>query len=291
MIPTETSYKVLKYLVKLSAEKTLPKNYENDTLMLHLVERKYLSSPKESPNKFFKTKDFDETFAEEIFPSFQKYNSFIKKYQIEGLENYFSIQELESLIRIENDREQILDSEKSQKEIATLYFDSAKYLTKSSRLYDAVLKVLEIPELPVDEHDQQFLWILHCKNKTPKAIILCENDNKIRKPRLNDVELWYAGGRNTAKLKFINEPAIPFYYLCDWDNRGIEIYQDIKRNIFPNIEIIIPQETIKFLDVKSEWKVKIDLLLFSNEAKKVLEKLIPEKWIEEESICHKLFKK
>lgn len=288
MIPTETPYKVLKYLVKLSDEKVLQKNYETETLMLHFVERNYLTSPKDSPNKFLKTKEFEELFKEEIFPSFQKYNSFIKKFQIVGLENYFTIKEIESLMKIQSDREQILDSEKSQKEIATLYFDSAKYLTKPSQLYDAVLKVLDVSELSVDEHDQQFLWVLNCKNKVPKAIILCENSNKLCKPRLKDVELWYAGGRNTAKLEFVSEPTIPFYYLCDWDNRGIEIYHCIKKNHFPKIEILVPQEPIKFSDKIRDWKTQIDGSLFSNEANQLLEKLIPEKWIEEESINHPL---
>lgn len=105
---------------------------------------------------------------------------------------------------------------------------------------------------------------------------------------MNDVELWFAGGRNTAKLKFVNEPIIPFYYLCDWDNRGIEIYQDIKNNIFPHIEIIVPQEPIKFSDIIRVWKTQIDFSLFSDEAKSLLGKLIPEKWIIEESINHKL---
>lgn len=111
------------------------------------------------------------------------------------------------------------------------------------------------------------------------------------KPRLNDVELWYAGGRNTAKLKFISEPTIPFYYLCDWDNRGIEIYQGIKRNFFPNIQILIPQEPIKQTDIVRKWKTEIDYSLFSVEAKTLLQKLIPEKMIIEESIKHKLLKR
>ena len=150
------------------------------------------------------------------------------------------------------------------------------------------MKVLNVSELPVKEHDQQFLWVLNCKSKVPSAIILCENSNKLSKPRLTDVELWYAGGRNTAKLQFVSEPTIPFYYLCDWDNRGIEIYQSIKKNYFPNIEILVPQEPIMFRDKIRVWKTQIDKSLFSNEANQLLQKLIPEKWIEEESINHKL---
>jgi len=190
-----------------------------------------------------KTNLYDSFYFEGLNAKFNEYKNLLDK---NGLTNTnFDQTELEALVEIEANKEEIIETNKSQKEIATLYFDRAKYLRKSSKLFEAVLKVLEVSELPVDEHDQQFLWILHSKCKTPKAIILCENDNQIRKPRIIDVELWYAGGRNTAKLKFVQEPMIPFCYLCDWDNRGIEIFQDIKKNIFPSIEIIIPQEPIK----------------------------------------------
>lgn len=232
-----------------------------------------------------KTHFYDAFYAESLQTKFSSYKTLIEKFNL--AETNFEEFELAALVRIENDRELILDAEKSQKEIATLYFDSAKYLTKPSKLYDVVLKVLDVLELPIDEHDQQFLWVLHCKSKVPNAIILCENNNQIKKPRLNDVELWYAGGRNTAKLQFVNEPTIPFYYLCDWDNRGIEIYQSIKKNYFSNIEILVPQEPIKFSDKIRVWKTQIDHSLFSREANQLLQKLIPEKWIEEESINHK----
>lgn len=233
-----------------------------------------------------KTNLYDAFYSESILPKFNSFKTLIDKYNL--ADTNFEESVLRALVKIENDKEQILDTGKSQKEIATHYFDDAKYLKRGSRLYDAVLGVLGIDILAVDEHDQQFLWVLHSKIKKPKAIILCENDNQVRKPRLNEVELWYAGGRNTAKLKFVNEPIIPFYYLCDWDNKGIEIYHDIKKNIFPDIEILVPQEPIKLNDIESVWKTQIDFSIFSENAKYLLNKLIPEKWIEEESINHYL---
>ena len=240
----------------------------------------------ENKNAINKTELYDDFYKKEISEKFNLYNQLIKNYEF--VYTNFDEKQLESLVKIETDKEQILDENKSIKEISTLYFDNAKYLKKTSKIFEVILKILDVVELPVDEHDQQYLYVLHCKNKTPKAIILCENDNLLRKQRLNDLELWYAGGRNTAKLKFIIEPKIPFYYLCDWDNKGIEIYQDIKKNIFPNIEILVPQEPLKFLDTKSEWKTKIDFSLFSKEAHTLLKKIIPEKWVEEESVKHKL---
>lgn len=236
-----------------------------------------------------KTERFDSFYLQKYEKQFNSFNKLLSDYEL--TETNFELNELEALLRIATDKEKLSDKEITQKEISTLYFDDAKYLKKGTKLCDAVMQILEIETLAVDEHDQQFLTVLHCKNKIPKAIILCENDNQIKKPRLNDIELWFAGGRNTAKLKFVVEPTIPFYYLCDWDNRGIEIYQDIKRNIFSNIQILVPQEPIKQTDIKREWKTEIDYSLFSDDAKAILKNLIPEKWIEEESINHELLKR
>ncbi|MFM2284107.1 MAG: hypothetical protein RL222_1611 [Bacteroidota bacterium] len=237
-------------------------------------------------NTISKTDFFDSFYSDKLQEKFINYSELIEKYNLN--DTNFEESELDALLKIEQNKEQIVDSGKSQKEISTLYFDSAKYLTKASKLYNAVISVLEINEFPIDEHDQQYLKILHCKSRIPKAIILCENDNQIKKERMYDVELWYAGGRNTAKLKYVIEPEIPFYYLCDWDNRGIEIYQSIKRNHFPKIEILVPQDPIKTLDKIREWKTEIDYSLFPKNAVELLTKLIPDKWIEEESINHEI---
>lgn len=278
------NWKALKQLDQLFVEGETSTELLELPLGKRILEMEYV---KPSTKKTIaKTNLYDTFYAESLQTKFSSFKTLIEKYNL--AETNFAEFELAALVRIENDREQIIDSEKSQKEIATLYFDSAKYLTKSSKLFDAVLKVLDVSELPVDEHDQQFLWVLNCKSKVPTAIILCENSNKLSKPRLRNVELWYAGGRNTAKLEYVAEPTIPFYYLCDWDNRGIEIYQSIKKNYFPNIEILVPHEPIKFSDKIRVWKTQIDNSLFSIEANQLLEKLIPEKWIEEESINHKL---
>lgn len=263
----------------------------SDELLKHPEARRWASMEYFVQEKkiLVKTDRFDSFYLQKYEKQFNSFNKLISDYNL--TETNFELNELEALVRIASDKENLSDKVITQKEISTLYFDDAKYLKKGTKLCDAVMQVLELDTLAVDEHDQQFLFVLHCKNKIPKTIILCENDNQIKKPRLNDVELWFAGGRNTAKLKFVVEPTIPFYYLCDWDNRGIEIYQSIKKNYFPKIEILVPQEPIKPLDKIREWKTEIDHSLFSDEAKTLLKKLIPEKWIEEESINHELLKR
>lgn len=281
------NWKALKQLDQLFSEGETSSELLQLPLGKRILEMEYVVPS--TKKTIAKTNLYDTFYSESFQEKFNGFKSLIDRYNLS--DTNFAETELAALLRIERERDEILDSGKSLKEISTLYFNSAKYLNKQSKLYDAVLAVLDVPELAIDEHDQQYLYILHCKIKKPKAIILCENDNQIKKPRLNDIELWYAGGRNTAKLQFVIEPTIPFYYLCDWDNRGIEIFQSIKRNYFSKIEILVPQEPVKLLDKIREWKTQIDYSLFSVEAKQLLVKLIPEKWIEEESINNNLLKR
>lgn len=281
------NWKQIKLLNQLYLEGSIAIDILKVPLVKRWEEMGYLETIDKKAVK--KTSRYDTIFEKEYLNRYQLFNELLTNHGL--LETNFSEEDLNSLIQIDNSKVELLSSEKSQKEIATLYFNDAKYLKKENKLTRAILSILGLDYLSVDEHDQQYLTVLHCKTKQPKAIILCENINQLRKPRLNEIELWYAGGRNTAKLKFAEEPTIPFYYLCDWDNRGIEIFQDIKKNIFPNIEILIPEPPIKMLDIKSEWKTEINSSLFSNEALQLLNNLIPNKWIEEESINSILLKR
>ena len=43
--------------------------------------------------------------------------------------------------------------------------------------------------------------------------------------------------------------------------------------------------------IESKWKINIDYPLFSDAAAQLLQELIPEKWMEEESINHGLLKR
>lgn len=238
-----------------------------------------------------KTNRYNSYYLQNHQEQFDSFSKLLSGYDLH--KTNFNLEELNGLLRLSEKREEIVDKGLSLKEISTRYFGDAKKLKKGTKLFEAILRVLEQDTIARDEHDQQFLSILHSRQKTPEAIILCENINHLRKPRLENVELWFSGGRNTAKLKFVQEPTIPFYYLCDWDNKGMEIYQDIKKNIFKNIELIVPKEPLKLKNIEpkwpeKKWKTSIDNSLFQNEAIQLLHKLIPENWIEEESIFHDL---
>ena len=237
---------------------------------------------REEGKSLVKTDLFDEFYERKHLKKFERIQKLLIQHDF--VSSNFKEKDLEKLLKIEQEKDAIIDGGFSQKEISTHYFDDSKRLKKSLNLREAVLKILELKTLHRDEHDQQFLYVLHCQSKTPKAIMLCENDNLLRKPRLTAMELWYAGGANTAKLAYVPTPQIPMYYLCDWDNKGMEIYQRIKRGYFPKIQLIVPK-TPKFLPTKFEWKTDIDELLFTENALQLLRHLIENNlWIEEESI-------
>ena len=240
------------------------------------------------PNGKTKLENFDVFFEKKWLANFAEVNKFMSRFTL--LQYNFELEHINSLQRIEKNKNELLDEETSLKEISTTYFGSAKKVKEKSQLYKAILSILDVSSLKRDEHDQQYLWILHAENRLPKAIVLCENDNLLKKSRLCDIELWYAGGNNTAKLKYIPEPELPFHYLCDLDNNGLEIYQRIKRNYFPNINLIIPDlPLLKDVKVDKKWTVNIDSNLLTASALILINKLINEnKWVEEESIIFKI---
>jgi hypothetical protein len=279
------NWQAIKQLNLLHTHGSVPADILKFSFIKRMVDMDYIRQT--DSKTLVKSKSFDPFYTNTLLPKFCQYEAFLNRYELQGVN--LDETDIEILLQLEIDRNIILAQGKSQKEISASYFGGAKKLRRNSRVYDAVVKILGLETLPRDEHDQQFLYVLHCESLKPKCIVLCENDNKLRKPRLKDVELWHAGGRNTAKLKFIQEPQLPIYYLCDWDNKGIEIYQDIKRSIFPDIELLIPAQGVKTTEVKSPWALQIHRELFSPKALEILDSVIPEKWIEEENITHPIF--
>lgn len=154
-----------------------------------------------NPDGKNKQMNFDVFFKKKWCAVYDEINKFLSKFDL--LHHNFELEQIHSLQRVEEDKKELIEEETSLKEISTTYFGSAKKVKEESQLYKAILSILNLSSLKRDEHDQQYLWILHAENRLPKAIVLCENDNLLKKPRLHDIELWYAGGNNTAKLKYI----------------------------------------------------------------------------------------
>lgn len=249
MIPSDTPYKVIKYLVKLSNDKVLQKNYERDKFIIHLVDREFIVEPNENKSKFATTEKFKEIFSKEIFPTFQKHDSFIKHHQIENIESHYSIGDLENLILIDNEKPNDL----TLQEILSKYFKSSKHTQVNSNLANAIKTILQLDKFAEDGKDQQFISILYPKDET-RFILLCENKNRLRGLRHPFIEFWYAGGRNTNQFLFISKPTKPIFYLFDWDFDGLNIYNHIKQKYFPTLTAFIPTNFESLMEKQDEVK-------------------------------------
>lgn len=249
MIPLETPYKVVKYLVNLFDKKVLQKNYEKEKLVIYLLDRKCITKAEGSTTKFAKTNNFDENYFEEILPAFQKYDSFIKQHQIEFVETHYSIGDLDNLILIDNEKPNNL----TLQEILAKYFKSSKHTQTNSNLANAIKTILKLDEFAEDSKDQQFISILYPKNET-RFILLCENKNRLRGLRHPFIEFWYAGGRNTNQLQFSPKPTRPIFYLFDWDFDGLNIYNHIKQNHFSTLTAFIPTNYESLMEKQDEVK-------------------------------------
>ena len=282
MLYKDTPYKVVQYLAKLSKEKVLPFAYKDENYIRYLIDRKAIE---QNGKQFSITKKFEESFLEEIENAFNECSSFIKKYDLSYLENHYSIEEIEALIKIETDKQKITEQEIAFQNILTLYFGSSKHKTVQSNLSKAIKTILGIEFFPEEIKDQQFTSILYPKKKT-RCIILCENKNRLITKRHEFIEYWYAGGKNIKQLEFIPQPEHPIFYLCDWDFDGLNIYIDIKRKYLPTLTAFIPTnpdslmiEQSKVKDHKSKWSNDKFLIHLNKTERSIAETLIKNKAI------------
>jgi hypothetical protein len=191
-------------------------------------------------------------------------------------------------------REQIVDSEETRRGVSLMFFKNEKYLDGKNALESAVKLVLKIEKF-ADDRDFQYLYVLHCS--CPRAIVLCENLNFLKKPgapRENQLELWYAGGKNVEKLQYADRRGLPIYYSCDWDYDGLDIFRLVRDKI-PEIVLLLPNGTPKDIETslhKSLWRNRempdalsgLDRTLFSTIHKNLIQQLIGmNRWIIEES--------
>jgi len=250
MLFKDTPYKVIKYLAQFRDKKSILIAYNNENYIRFLLDRKAIEP---SSKEFFATNKFYAIHLEEVINSFTLCRSFIEKYSLEYLENYYNIEEIEALMLIEREKEKIIESGLALTNILSTYFGSSKYRTSKSNLSKAIKMILEIDLFPEEIKNQQFISILYPKNDT-RFIILCENINRLIIQRHQFIEFWYAGGKNIKQLEFMPKPKFEIYYLCDWDFDGLKTYVDIKNKFFPTLSAFIPLEP-ELLMIKQE-KVK-----------------------------------
>ncbi|HET8885622.1 MAG TPA: hypothetical protein VFM70_04625 [Salinimicrobium sp.] len=156
-------------------------------------------------------------------------------------------------------RSQLMEAQETVRGFSTMFFKNDKYLDKKPSLIEAINQILDITL--IENKDQQYLYKLQCKD--PELIVLCENLNFLRKdkmPRENNIELWYAGGRNVPKLKYADRRGLSIYYSADWDKDGLEIFE-LAKEIIPELQLLFPTANSKsILETrhKSHWKYPED---------------------------------
>jgi hypothetical protein len=287
IIPKDTPFKVLKYLSRLNDANSLPARYEKEKVIIYLVDNNYIIKKGKGISA---SADFTFKYGEFILPFCEKIHSFIDRFNIQYIEDYCTIFDFECLIQIEEDRDKLIEFTFQQ--ILTKYFKSSKYTKKNSNLATAIKAVVGIEYFIEDDKDQQFLRVLYPKNKT-RFIILCENIDRLRNPRHEFIEFWYAGGRNTIQLQFIPKPAIPILYLFDWDFDGLNIYNHIKQNYFPTLTAFIPTNYESLMEKqdevrhhRSKWGNDNFLQYLTDNEKNIAETLIKTNSIIEEQKIH-----
>lgn len=295
----------------------LYKNRKTDAqISKHPYVVKYLISPghlklKFGSSKIWEAKDSYNKFYEKYFlDDFNYYLSFFKDNYIPhtGSQNYEE-EEIEILIELKNQLDNgdldeiILQIEEQGGEslhgVSLMFTKDEKYLDYGKDSFKNALKIILQTKLSTFDYlnhkDQQYMYKL--MHTDPICIVLCENLDFLRKPlkpRENRIELWYAGGRNIAKLDYEPPRKVPIFYSCDWDWDGLDIFKSVKEKL-PEIKLLTPKssqinrrETPKH---SSEWKksnsetelIQLDKSLFDAlQKEKIIHLEKTNSWIREE---------
>jgi hypothetical protein len=253
----------------------------------------------EEKNEIVRREGFDIVYQNKFLNSFYTYLDFLQSRQLLKPQTRFEESDIKILmdldLRMNNGelapiRDQIVENEETVRGVSQMFFRDEKYLEGRISLVDAVKKILDIQALANDK-DQQYLYVLRCHN--PEKIVLCENLDFLKRPtapRTNNIELWYAGGKNIAKLDYIDTRGLPIYYSADWDYDGLKIYEGVKEKI-PQINLLIPNGPAKGIIAtkhSSFWKEGMFSGLYKElyipQAQELITRLISDdQWVIEES--------
>ncbi len=296
------SFKSLYELYETGRTKSRPSLTENNIFKYHTNQAKDLLFAK----KEILVKDkasFDQAFKHRYL---NKYNNCLDllnsigehtpqcRFEVDDILRLKEMKEQMDRGELDEIRTQIIASNETRRGVSLMFFKHEKHLDSSGALERAVKKILNIEQF-ADSRDFQYLYVLHCD--APRAIVLCENLYFLKmpdKPRRNNVELWYAGGRNIEKLSYTDRRGLPIYYICDWDHDGLDIFKSVKA-LIPEIVLLtpngVPKDIVK-TEHKSLWKnpEAPELLsgfnkhLFSSAQEVLIKQLIQDNaWIVEES--------
>jgi hypothetical protein len=254
--------------------------------------------------------NFDEFYEKKYNNTFEKYQQFfiINNIPHSAIQNYEE-EEIKILIDLKHQLDNgDLDEIAKQIEeqggeslhgVSLMFTKDEKYLDYGKDSFKNALKIILQTKLPTFDYlnhkDQQYMYkLMHTE---PICIVLCENLDFLRKPlkpRENRIELWYAGGRNIAKLGYEPPRKVPIFYSCDWDWDGLDIFKSVKEKL-PEIKLLNPKSSPinrkETPNHNSEWKnsnseielVQLDKSLFDDiQRRQILHLEKTNSWIREE---------
>lgn len=302
MLNKNITWKELKALDDLFHKGKTIANIQGHPYINHLLEERCILDRKLGNDKVILSTDRFEKFYEETFKI--QYDE-AKKFLIgEGIEptakKNFTLEDVKTLMLIAENKTELKNNPTNIEDFSNEFFDTSKYLKLKKGLRDDIFKILGITEFSLDKKENQ--WKIVVDNRKPKAIVLCENKSFLKQPWIAEkmeVKLWYVGGNNIKILDDIDEMELskPFYYSCDWDLAGLQIYSRIKTKLKErgtDIHLLFPNEPHKkistYIDYHySHWNLTktlsgLPIDIFSkNELILINDLITNEKWIEEES--------
>jgi len=247
------------------------------------------------------TERFEEFYEKEFKIQYDEAKSFLENNGIEAnAKKNFTLEEVKTLMLIEENKAELKSKPTNIEDFSNEFFDISKYLKNKTGLRNAVFKILDINQFPLDKKENQ--WRIVVDRQNPDAVVLCENKSFLKQTwiaKSTNVKLWYVGGNNIKVLDDIDEIELvkPFYYCCDWDLAGLEIYERIKKKLMlrnKDIILLYPNEPHKKISTyieyhDSHWNLNkvlsgLQIENFNKKELQLIQDLIKnELWIEEES--------
>lgn len=300
----DIDWRILKGLYILyTKNKTQNKLLKNHYVKNILFERmRIIGYSKTSTEILEAKKGYKEFFETHFLQQYNYYSDFFKNADLESsaLKQYDAY-DLKTLMFIFKNSKELRSNLTTARIFSSIVFKQkdSKYLESKSGLFKDVLKLLKIDKFPDESKDNQ--WKISQDCEEPIAILLCENFDFIKaywEFTSNNIELWYVGGSNTAKLERVSKRylELPLYYVCDWDYHGLKIYErivDIFEKKQKEIILITPEnpmlKPIKSGNHKSKWQEgefsNLEWKIYSKKQQVLIKKLIDTNtWVEEQTI-------
>ena len=296
------TWKELKALDDLYHLKRTKANIQDHPYIKYLLEEKCILDKKPNNIKvIIPTDDFIEFYEKTFKIQYDEAKRFLIENGIEPTaKKNFTLEDVKTLMLIEENKAELKDNPTNIEDFSNEFFETSKYLKNKTSIRNAVFVILDITEFALDKKEN--LWRLVVDHPNPKAIVLCENKSFLKQPWIvknTEVKLWYVGGNNIKILDDIDEIELskPFFYSCDWDLAGLQIYSRIKEKLRKrnkDIFLLYPNEPLKKISIYidyhySYWDLSKNLSglspnIFSNKELILINNLIKdEMWIEEES--------